>query len=221
MMPRCSVEVAVAHRYRAVVDEIAGLAWASLSRTELIRVAWAYYFFSVQFRESLEHACDLHPWDHSLQGLREGECDTDNLSPFPGIAEPAERMNHDEFMRRILVISGQSQSERVVLDQIGQNYLSFTRSLPDSVRAMSIASYEDGGLEAVFTAILRAQDWVHPSLAAFRHFLVEHIRFDSDTEVGHGALCRHLEPDDRILPLWTAFRDLLTAAVPTLRTEKP
>ena len=215
------MEVAVAHQYRAVVDEIAGFRWASLSRAELVRAAWAYYFFSVQFRESLEHACDLHPWDQQLQDLRDGECDTDNLSPFPGIAEPGERMNHDEYMHRVLALSGLPQSERVALDQLGQSYLAATRSLPDGVRALSIASYEDGGLEAVFTAILKAQDWAHPSLAAFRHFLLEHIRFDSDVDAGHGALCRHLVPDDRILPLWTAFRDLFAAAVPALQATHP
>ncbi len=211
------MDVVVAHRYRAVIDEIAGLAWQGLSRDELICTAWAYYFFSVQFRESLEQACDLHPWDQSLQDLSEGECDTDNLSPYPGIAEAGERMNHDEFMRRITTMSGLAPAERITLDQIGQAYLAATRDLPRDVRALSIASYEDGGLEAVFKAILKAQDWNHPCLKAFEHFLVEHIRFDSDADVGHGALCRHLVPDDRILPLWTAFRDLLTDSVPALR----
>jgi hypothetical protein len=213
------VDVVVDHRYRAVIDEITSLSWTNLSRADLVRTAWAYYFFSVQFRESLEQACDLHPWDQSLHDLREGECDTDNLSPFPGIAAAGERMNHDEFMRRIIIKSGIAPSDRVTLEQIGQIYLSITRSMPNAVRALSISSYEDGGLEAVFNAILRAPDWDHPCLDAFKHFLVEHIRFDSDADVGHGALCRHHVPDDRILPLWTAFRDLLTDAVPALRAS--
>ncbi len=55
-----------------------------------------------------------------------------------------------------------------------------------------------------------------PLLRGFRHFLSEHIRFDSDPAQGHGALARHLRPDDRILPLWRAFRDLLIACVPTM-----
>jgi hypothetical protein len=29
-------------------------------------------------------------------------------------------------------------------------------------------------------------------------------------------LCRHLVADDRILPLWTLFRDLLVGAAPRL-----
>ena len=82
---------------------------------------------------------------------------------------------------------------------------------------MSIASYEDGGLEAVFTAMLTMPNWDDPGVdAAFRHFLSEHIRFDSDPDAGHGALARHLQPDDRIEPLWTAFRDLLVAFAPGL-----
>lgn len=80
-------------------------------------------------------------------------------------------------------------------------------------RAMSLSSYEDGGLEKVFGAILQAPDWDEPSLRAFRHFLVEHIRLDGDE---HGSLCRHLVADDRVLPLWTAFRNILVEAAPRL-----
>ena len=61
----------------------------------------------------------------------------------------------------------------------------------------------------------------NPALRAFRHFLLEHIRFDSDPNVGHGALSRHLSPDDRILPLWTAFRDLFRDFVPELTASQP
>ena len=78
---------------------------------------------------------------------------------------------------------------------------------------MSLSSYEDGGLERVFGAMLTAQDWDEPSLGAFRHFLVEHIKLDSGE---HGGLCRHLVADDRILPLWEAFRNILIAAAPRL-----
>jgi hypothetical protein len=53
-------------------------------------------------------------------------------------------------------------------------------------------------------------------VAAFRHFLSEHIRFDSDVSQGHGALARHLSPDDRILPLWNDFRQLLVEFTPNL-----
>ena len=80
-------------------------------------------------------------------------------------------------------------------------------------RAMSLSSYEDGGLETVFRAMLTAPDWNEPSLGAFRHFLVEHIKLDSGE---HGGLCRHLVADDRILPLWNAFRDILVGAAPRL-----
>jgi hypothetical protein len=67
--------------------------------------------------------------------------------------------------------------------------------------ALSIASYEDGGLEKVFTSFLRAERWNGPLLQAFKHFVAEHVSFDSDPDQGHGALSRHLKPDDRILPL--------------------
>jgi hypothetical protein len=203
-------------RYRLIVNDIAGLDWAALSREELRIAAYAYYFFSVQFREGLELACALNPWDTRLMELRTGEIDTDNLSPFPGIAEPGERMDHDEFMLRIVGISELGERAHTHVGLLGQAYLETTRRLPERTRAIAVASYEDGGLEAVFRAMLTAPDWQHPSLAAFQHFLVEHIRFDSDEGAGHGALSRHLVPDDRVIPLWSAFRDLLIGAVPRL-----
>ena len=75
---------------------------------------------------------------------------------------------------------------------------------------------EDGGLE-VFRATLTAQHWTGPLQQAFKHFLTEHIRFDSDPNQGHGGFCRHLTPDDRVLPLWTAFKHLLIEAAPRLK----
>ena len=92
-------------------------------------------------------------------------------------------------------------------------YLAKTRAMAPVTRAMSLSSYEDGGLETVFEAMLKAPDWNEPSLGAFRHFLVEHIKLDGGE---HGGLCRHLVADDRILPLWNAFRDILVEAAPSL-----
>jgi hypothetical protein len=210
------VKISTTHRYLRVIDEICDLNWHTLTRDELGAVSWAYYYFSVQFRENLELACDFRPLDEKLAQLREGECDTDNLSPFDGIAEPGERMNHDEFMRRLLAMSRLDQASRTRVQQLGQAYLASVNAMDPYIRAVSIASYEDGGLERVFRAILEAPDWDNPALSAFRHFLVEHIRFDSDANEGHGALSRHLTPDDRILPLWTEFRNILIGAAPAL-----
>ena len=49
--------------YEQVVGEICNLSWTTLSEEDLIRVAWAYYHFSVQFRECLEIARELYPDD--------------------------------------------------------------------------------------------------------------------------------------------------------------
>ena len=81
---------------------------------------------------------------------------------------------------------------------------------------MALASCEDGGLERVFRAMLTALHWNDPVLQAFKHFLSEHIRFDSDPEQGHGALCRHLTPDERVMPLWAEFKEMLIETVPQL-----
>ena len=210
------MNLVISQRYRQVVEDIANLNWPALSRDDLLAVAWAYYYFSVQFRENLELACEMNPWDELLAELRTGECDTSNLSPYPGVAAPNEKMNHDEFMRRLLALSDLNQAVRSKVQGLGVAYLAASRSAEPIARALSISSYEDGGLEAVFRAILLAPNWDTPALGAFHHFLVEHIRFDSDTDAGHGALSRHLVPDDRIYELWDEFRKLLVGAAPVL-----
>ncbi len=202
--------------FEHVIEEICNLNWKEISEEDLISVAWAYYYFSIQFRECLEIARELHPDDSRLLELDQGERDTDNLSPWPGIAQPGEKMNHDEFMRRTLTLSTMTEARRHEILAMGQEYLSKTRSLSKITRAMALASYEDGGLERVFSAMLTARHWSGPLLQAFKHFLSEHIRFDSDPNLGHGALCRHLTPDDSILPLWIEFKKMLIGAAPKL-----
>lgn len=199
-----------------VIARICGLRWADLGQADLRRVAQSYYYFSVQFRENLELACQLHPLDTNLKELERGECNTANLSPWPGVAAANEKMNHDEFMRRLLDLSSARETRSSYIDDLGNAYLAVIRTIAPAIRAMSIASYEGGGLERIFRAFLRAPDWDDPSLKAFQHFLVEHVRFDSDPEHGHGALSQHLAPDERVVPLWTEYERLLTRSVPNL-----
>lgn len=198
--------------FERVIDEICAFDWESLGDDAIMQVANAYYYFSVQFRESLEIACHLYPQDDKLRQLRAGECDTDNLSPWPGVAAVGERLHHDEFMKRLLALQPIARGQH--LATVGRAYLKRVRALAAPTRATSIASYEDGGLSSVFLAMLRARDWRGPGARAFKFFLEQHIRFDVDDFGGHGALSRHLRPDDDILPLWIAFRDLLASAVP-------
>jgi hypothetical protein len=204
------------YAYDNVITEIAGLDFENLDRAGISQVAWAYYFFSVQFRENLQVACRLYPDEPALSRLLEEETATDNLSPWPGVAAPHEKMDHDEFMRRALLLTPIDQEAQERIEEAGRAYLERTRAMEDRVRAMSISSYENGGLAAVFTAMLRCRHADTPLLAAFRHFLLKHIGFDSDPDEGHGALIRHIAPDDRIMPLWAEFRDLLLKSVPRL-----
>ena len=209
------MNVQITNRYQRVIDEVSNFNWRRLERNELLMACRAYYYFSKQFVDAVHIACDLYPSDQNLISLREGECDTDNLSPYPDIAEKGEKMNHDEFMRRIVEFASLDQAARKRVDILGHEYLAEVSRKDPLTRAMALSSYEDGGLEAVFRAILKAPDWNEPSLGAFKHFLVEHIKLDSG-EGSHGSLCRHLVADDRILPLWEAFRNLLVAAAPRL-----
>jgi hypothetical protein len=203
-------------QYHKIVDEICQLDWKALTSQDMISVAWAYYFFSIQFRENLKIARALYPYDKKLKDLEREECETDNLSPWPGIAAVGERMNHDEYMRRVLEMHPVELFRSQYFSSAGESYLADVRKLDDVSRALSIASYEDGGLEKVFGAILGFGHWDNALLRAFQHFLSEHVRFDSDPDHGHGALSRHLQPDDRVVPLWRAFKDILVACVPRL-----
>ncbi len=202
--------------YKKVIDDICNLKWSNLSSDELINVAWAYYYFSTQFRENLEVALSFYPNDERLQELDRGERDTDNLSPWPGVAAPGEKLHHEEFMRRTLTLTPIPEARKRALEAMGAAYLKKVRAMDKMTKAISLAAYEDGGLEAVFRSIVKAKHWDGELLAAFRHFLVGHIALDSDPEAGHGALCRHIIPDDRILPLWIAFKQIFVEAAPSL-----
>lgn len=207
------------YRFKEVIDEICDMGWHELDLEQLTAAAWAYYYFSIQFRENLVIAHNLHPEDEKLRQLMREECNTSNLSPWPGVALAGERMDHDEYMRRTLELLPVEEDEATRHGANGRRYLDTIRAQEQVARALSIASYEDGGLERVFKAILRAPHWETPLLQSFKHFLEEHIRFDSDPDQGHGALSRHLVPDDRILPLWEAFRDIFLISVPELRAD--
>ena len=67
-------------------------------------------------------------------------------------------------------------------------------SIRPKARALSIGSYERGGLERVFRAILKAPDYDDAALEAFQYFMEAHIRFDSDPIEGHGALSPSDDP---------------------------
>ncbi|HEY1505805.1 MAG TPA: hypothetical protein VGF92_15985 [Stellaceae bacterium] len=207
--------------FKQVIDEICDLRWPDLDEAGMIDAAWAYYFFSIQFQENMEVARALYPDDPKLRNLEREESNTDNLSPWPNVAEPGEKMHHWEFMRRVLALAPIPEAKRHRFEAAGARYLAAVREMDRETRALSIASYEDGGLERVFRAILKSRSTDNPVVAGFRYFLIAHIEFDSNPAMGHGALARHLKPDDRILPLWSAFYDLFVGFAPVLALPAP
>lgn len=211
------MEISDCFKYDEVISAICDLNWGGISETEMMDVATAYYYFSIQFRENLLIARRLYPDDNKLIELEAGECNTDNLSPWPGVALDGERLDHDEFMSRLLDLSPLNEHRRKELDGLGQAYLTAIRRFTPQTRARSIASYEDRGLEKVFTAMLTFNRWNNASLQAFKHFLLGHLEFDADPDHGHGALARHLGMDDDVLPLWSEFRRILVVAAPGLQ----
>jgi hypothetical protein len=209
-------------RFKQVIGEICDLGWSGLDEPGVVDAAWAYYFFSVQFQENMEVARALYPAELNLEDLEREESNTDNLSPWPEVAADGEKMNHCEFMRRVLELVPIAEDKRYRFEAAGARYLERVRAMDKQVRALSIASYEDGGLERVFGAMLKSPPAVNKVVEGFRYFLFAHIQFDSDPNGGHGAMTRHLSPDDRVLPLWSAFYDLLVGFVPALAVpEEP
>lgn len=204
------------HGTDAIIARICDMDWEAIDAEELTNIAWVYYFFSIQFCENVGIARRLYPDDARLAELDAGERNTDNLSPYPGVVTVGERVDHDEFMRRALQLTQIADARRSWLRGLGEAYLTKVRAMDDHSRALSLASYEDGGLEAVFRAIRRAQIWDSRLLQAFRHFLDGHIMLDSDAEHGHGSLCRHLTPQEETVVLWQAFHDMIVAAAPSI-----
>lgn len=92
------------HVCSSVAEDICSMRWERLGTAEPLQISQVYYYFSMQFRENLMIACRLHPNDTNLQKLSFEECDTDNLSPWPDVAAQGEKMDHDEFMRRLLLL---------------------------------------------------------------------------------------------------------------------
>jgi len=202
--------------YETVIDDICRLEWAGLTRDEVVNTAWTYYYFSVQFCQNVGIARALFPADKRLEELDAGERNTDNLSPCPGVVAVGERVDHDEFMRRTLALEPIDPARERRLRAIGETYLEKVRATGDLTRALSLATYEDGGLERTFKAILQAKHWDGPLLHAFKHFLEGHIRLDSDPQHGHGSLCRHMAPSKDVYDLWVAFKVSLVAGAPGL-----
>jgi hypothetical protein len=204
-------------QFTKIIGDICALSWENIDRAELFSVMQVYYYFSIQFRQNLEIACNMFPEDEKLHTLYVAECNTDNLSPWPGISMNGENLDHDEFIRRALLLQPELRSRD--LDELGMLYLSKIHSVDDLSRAKSIASYEDNGLSRVFLSILSSPDWRGSGLQAFKHFLEKHIEFDGDGEESHGLLSRHLLADDSVVPLWGAFHELMLSAAPRLALD--
>lgn len=205
-----------AEAFKKIIDDICDFNWTKLSSEEMTNVAWVYYYFSVQFCQNVGIARELFPNDERLAELDAGERNTDNLSPYPGVVGPGEKVDHDDFMRRALTLTPIDDLRRRRLEAIGASYLEKVYAADKMTRARSLVTYEDGGLERVFRAMCTARTWDTDLLKAFRHFLVGHIALDSNPMTGHGSLCRHLSPTKEVYDLWAAFKDSLIAGAPGL-----
>ena len=99
------------------------------------------------------------------------------------------------------------------------------RAIDPKVRALALASYEDGELESVFRAILTAPQWDFLESPLLKcHSLIsfsglEHIKFDSDPEQGTWVrfVATFRQTDRMCAPLWwKEFKQMFVKAAPRL-----
>ncbi|MGH1403481.1 MAG: hypothetical protein ACRBDL_04505 [Alphaproteobacteria bacterium] len=199
------------------VNRICNLDWESFNEDQIASAAWMLYYLSIQFRKNLETAMELHPNDPALQELATEELHTDNLSPFPNIAEEGECLDHDEFLKRIIDSYPMEQEKKQFLTALGNKYLAELSHMPDEAKTMHLVSLEDGGASRIYQSILNAptEQWESNEMQAFHHFLEKHVAFDNleGEDAGHGALIRKLGMDDSIAPMYDVLADCMEEAI--------
>tara|TARA_B100001989_G_C24540621_1_gene467343 strand:- start:1554 stop:2237 length:684 start_codon:yes stop_codon:yes gene_type:complete len=208
------------------VERICNLGWEDLSENQVKRALHGFYFFSQKFVDNLRTASNLYPEDDGIKSLMQEELNTDNLSPYNGVADEGEAMDHDVFLRRVIQISGLSEEENEELFTKGKQYLEAMDQMPPEAQLQCLVSCEDGGAIQMYSSVLKAQvlDSEDPALQAFKHFLQKHVEFDNEegAEAGHGTLVRKFEMEDKhIGPFWNHFADFLETLVYGEKAEEP
>ena len=191
--------------------------WRRLSIGELIDVAWAYYFFSIQFRENLLIARELLPDDAQLEQLgsrRKG------YGQFISLSRGCRRRGASGSRRvhaESVVADADRRASAAIASRRSARLIS-AKSAPLTVGQGPRASraMRTGVLRKCSGACCRPRIGRIPCSQGFKHFLEKHIEFDSDVENGHGGLCRHLPPNEGVRELWTAFKESLIQVAPAL-----
>ena len=116
-------------------------------------------------------ARELLPDDEQLEELDRGERDTDNLSPYPGVVVAGERVNHDEFMRRALLLTPIDDIRRSRLEEIGAAYLSKSAPLTIGQRRRASRAMRTAGLRRCSGACCRPRIGTIPSCGLSSTFL--------------------------------------------------
>ncbi len=195
--------------YKKVVERIYNLAWEKLSAKELQTLMVLSGYAALEFAESLRIALNEHRESKAFQGMAAGELKTTNLT----FDDYIKKGDHSEFLWHFIEKKGISTDPNVT--NTGKEYLQKVQTLPKEVRVMSIVSREYE-LSRIFARILKAKDWSLPGLQAFRYFLEEHIKLDSE-EGGHADLLQGFKVDDRVTAFYEARLDLYRV-IPTLFT---
>jgi len=187
--------------YDATVDKIKGLAWEHLSANELQKVMILSAFAALEFAESLQIALELFPNNASLEEMKNGELETDNLQ-YGGYSRKA---NHAAFLWHFIEVYDIARKHEDA-QQSGEAYTRKIRSFSRELRAMSIFSREKE-LPGIFSQILKAKDWSLPGLPEFNYYMRRHIELDSEPG-GHADLVSEFEVTDEVIAFYEARLDL-------------
>lgn len=195
--------------YKTVVEKIKSLNWENLDNQELQQLMYLSHVSAREFAEALRIALKLYPENENLQEMARGELQTNNLSfgDYQAKGDHADYLGH--FLEKMEVPKH--------LTILGDLYQAACRELDDKTRAMSIFSREEE-LSGIFERILKAKDWSTSELTAFRHYLEQHIAFDSN-KGGHHDLTKEFPIDDSVKPFYEARLNMYRA-IPKLFEAK-
>ncbi len=178
------------NEYKETVRLIRELDWENLDATSLQDVMYLSFISAFEFAEALRVALRLYSDDSLVQEMSEGELETDNLK----YQEYDKKGDHADFLMYFMESCGYTPTEKI--EQAGEQYLNVCRAFSDELRAMSVFSreFESTG---IFKRILSAKDWDACGLSAFRYFIEEHIRLDSE-DGGHHDMIKHYTITDEV-----------------------
>jgi len=187
------------------ISQIANFNWSKMSIYDILYLSLTTAY---EFAESLRIAQKFYPENKDIAAVASGELLTDNLY-YENYRRPGD---HADYLAYFFVRKNLGRRVSLKAQVSADIYLIKCESFTDGQRAMSIISREQE-LHKIFEKIVSSHNWKSNSLDFYEHYLLEHIRFDSQ-EGGHGDLLSKLPLNEKYLDeFWAARFDLYNSAM--------